>query len=197
MARVGRPPLPRGVKSFDAPDWEPPEAILLDTTIVVEALSPAQKHHRACVGFFERVAQTEATLVFNRLLETELCEVLFNIAGREQHGKDWKTARYDGRVRKRADRLLGEGLEAWEELLQAVSWIRVELDEVSQVAPTLMGRFGFRSYDAVHAATLVVAEVKDIATLDHGFTMFPEGQATIHTVQPRVASMRRWRGGTG
>jgi predicted nucleic acid-binding protein len=187
--------LPRGIQSFEAPDWIPPEAILLDTTIVVDALLPAQKNHAACVSFFEAVAAAECTLVFNRLLETELSEVLFNIAGREQHGSKWKSARYDGRVRRRASRLLDEGLEAWRELLNVVPWSRIELSDVSDVAPTLMGRYGFRSYDAVHAASLFVAEVADIATLDHGFTVLEEAEATIHTTRPRVSSMRRWRGG--
>lgn len=173
----------------------PPEAILLDTTIVVEALSPSQKNHAACAAFFDAMAQSGCTLVFNRLLETELCEVLFNIAGREQHGKNWKTARYDGRVRKRASRLLDEGLTGWGELLDASSWRRLELEEVSGLAPVLMGKYGFRSYDAVHAASFFVAEVSHIATLDHGFTVLPEGEATIHTVQARVPSMRKWRGG--
>jgi predicted nucleic acid-binding protein len=195
VARRGRPPLPRGIRSFEAPDWQPPEAILLDTTIVVDALLPAQKNHQACVAFFDAVAQSECTLVFNRLLETELCEVLFNIAGREQHGKDWKRARYDGRVRRRANRLLEEGLRAWAELLEVVTWTRLELSEVSDVAPILMGKYGFRSYDAVHAASLVVAEVADVATLDHGFTVLPEAEAMIHTTQARVPTMRKWRGG--
>lgn len=173
----------------------PPEAILLDTTIVVDALSPAQKDHEACAAFFDAVVNARCTLVFNRLLETELCEVLFNIAGKEQHGRHWRTARYDGRVRKRASRLLDEGLTGWGELLDAASWRRLELQDVSDVAPALMGKYGFRSYDAVHAASLFVAEVEHVATLDHGFTMLPEAEATIHTTQARVPTMRKWRGG--
>lgn len=163
---------------------------------MVDALLPAQKHHAACVAFFEAVATAECTLVFNRLLETELCEVLFNIAGREQHGGKWKNARYDGRVRRRASRLLDQGLEAWRELLSTVPWSRIELSDVSDTAPALMGKYGFRSYDAVHAASLFAAEVSDIATLDHGFTVLKENEATIHTTGPRVSSMRKWRGGS-
>lgn len=195
MGQRGRPPLPRGIKSFEASEWVPPEAILLDTTIVVDALSPAQKDHEACAAFFDAVVNARCTLVFNRLLETELCEVLFNIAGKEQHGRHWRTARYDGRVRKRASRLLDEGLTGWGELLDAASWRRLELQDVSDVAPALMGKYGFRSYDAVHAASLFVAEVEHVATLDHGFTMLPEAEATIHTTQARVPTMRKWRGG--
>lgn len=195
MGQPGRPPLPRGIKSFEAPDWVPPEAILLDTTVVVEALLPVEKNHAACVAFFRRAVEAECTLVFNRLLETELCDVLFNLAGQEQHGNKWRTARYDGRVRRRASRLLKDGLRAWEELLESAPWLRIELSQASSLAPDLMGKYGLRSYDAIHAASLVIAEVADVATLDHGFTMLPEAEATIHTTQPRVPTMRKWRGG--
>jgi predicted nucleic acid-binding protein len=83
----------------------------------------------------------------------------------------------------------------WGELLDATSWRRLELQDVCEIAPTLMGKYGFRSYDAVHAASLFVAEVEHVATLDHGFTMIPEAEATIHTTQARVPTMRKWRGG--
>lgn len=195
MGQRGRPPLPRGIKSFEASDWVPPEAILLDTTVVVEALLPAEKNHAACVAFFQSAVEAECTLVFNRLLETELCDVLFNLAGQEQHGNKWRKARYDGRVRRRASRLLKDGLRAWRELLDTVPWSRIELSEASSLAPDLMGKYGLRSYDAIHAASLFIAEVADVATLDHGFTMLPEAEATIHTTQLRVPTMRKWRGG--
>lgn len=195
MAQRGRPPLPRGIKSFEASDWVPPEAILLDTTVVVEALLPAEKNHAACVSFFQSAAEAECTLVFNRLLETELCDVLFNLAGQEQHGNKWRKARYDGRVRRRASRLLKEGLQAWGELLDTVPWSRIELSEASALAPALMEKYGLRSYDAIHAASLFIAEVADVVTLDHGFSVLPESEATIHTTRPRVTSMRTWRGG--
>jgi len=195
VGQRGRPPLPRGIKSFEASDWVPPEAILLDTTVVVEALLPAEKNHAACVAFFQSAVEAECTLVFNRLLETELCDVLFNLAGQEQHGNKWRKARYDGRVRRRASRLLKDGLRAWGELLDSVPWSRIELSEASSLAPDLMAKYGLRSYDAIHAASLFIAEVADVATLDHGFTMLPEAEATIHTTQPRVPTMRKWRGG--
>ena len=40
MTQQGRPPLPRGVIAFDAPDWQPPKAVVLDTNVVAEALLP-------------------------------------------------------------------------------------------------------------------------------------------------------------
>lgn len=109
MPKPGRPPLPRGIESFEPEGWQPPEALLLDTTIVVEALLPSQPHHAGCLAFFNKIGASSSTLIFNRLLETELSEVLFNIALKERHGKGWRTARYDGRARRRAGRLPVKG----------------------------------------------------------------------------------------
>jgi predicted nucleic acid-binding protein len=54
---------------------------------------------------------------------------------------------------------------------------------------------GFRSYDAIHAATMQVAAVTDIATLDHGFTALPQTRARIHTAAALVPTMRKRRAG--
>lgn len=195
MASPGRPPLPRAIFSFESPQWQPPVAILLDTSVVVEALLPAQPRHAACVGLFRRLAASESTVVFNELLETELREVLFNIALKERHGNKWNRARYDGRVRRRAGRLLSEGMEAFEQLLDSLSWSLVELADAGEEAQRLMVRHGFRSYDAIHAATMQVAAVIDIATLDHGFTALPQARARVHTAAALVATMRKRRAG--
>ena len=77
-----------------------------------------------------------------------------------------------------------------------MSWLQLELNEVSAEVPGLMRAHGLRSYDAVHAASLSSADVADIATLDHGFAMLPQSRATIHTTSTRVPTMRRWRGGS-
>jgi len=159
----------------------------------VEALLPSQPAHAACVEFFQRIAGSDCTLVFNRLLEIELCEVLFNIALKERYGKRWARARYDGRARRRAGRLLEAGQRAWAELLDSLSWSYVELSEVSANAPELMRAYGFRSYDAVHAASLAAAGLQDMVTLDHGFAALPQTQLTLHTTRARAATMRRRR----
>lgn len=41
-AAPGRPASPRGVLSFQPGEWSPPEALLLDTSVVVEAVLRAQ-----------------------------------------------------------------------------------------------------------------------------------------------------------
>ncbi len=159
----------------------------------MEALLPSQPAHTACVDFFQRIADSDCTLVFNRLLEIELCEVLFNVALKERHGKRWASARYDGRARRRAGRLLEAGQRAWTELLDSLSWSYVELSEVSASAPELMRAHGFRSYDAVHAASLAAAGLRDMVTLDHGFAALPQTKLTLHTTDARAATMRRRR----
>lgn len=132
-------------------------------------------------------------MVFNRLLEVELHETLFNVALKERHGKRWASARYDGRVRRRAGRLLEAGAGAWSELLDSLSWSSVDLNEVVEDVPALMRSYGFRSYDAVHAASLAAAGLSDMATLDHGFAALPQSRLTLHTTDARVVTMRRRR----
>jgi predicted nucleic acid-binding protein len=195
VPKRGRPPLPRGIVSFEHEDWAPPEALLLDTSVVVEALLPSEANHRACAGLFRRIADSKCTVIFNELLETELCEALFRLALKERHGRNWRAARYDGRVRRRAGRLLEAGMAGWQELLGPLPSVRFGLGEVNSDVSELMRRHGLGSYDAVHAASLFRAGIGDIATLDHGFTMLPQSLVSIHTTSARVPTMRRWRGG--
>lgn len=193
MARRGRPPVDRGVLSFQAPDWSPPEALLLDTSVAVEALLPSEPGHAACVQFLRDLAASPCLVVFNRLLEVELYETLFNVALKERHGNRWASARYDGRVRRRAGRLLAAGAGAWSELLDSLSWSSIDLSEVSEDVPELMRSYGFCSYDAVHAASLPASGLSDIATLDHGFAALPSSNVTLHTTDARAITMRRHR----
>jgi predicted nucleic acid-binding protein len=86
----------------------------------------------------------------------------------------WASARYDGRVRRRAGRLLETGACAWADLLSSLSWSSIDLGEVVEDVPELMRSYGFRSYDAVHAASLGAADLSDMATLDHGFAALPQ-----------------------
>jgi predicted nucleic acid-binding protein len=161
--------------------------------VVVEALLPSQPDHAECVAFLQRLAASDCLVVFNRLLEVELHETLFNVALKERHGKRWASARHDGRVRRRAGRLLEVGTSAWSDLLDSLSWASIDLEEVVEKVPPLIRGYSFRSYDAVHAATLEVAEVNDIATLDHGFAALPQSRATLHTTAARAVTMRARR----
>lgn len=82
--------------AFDAPDWEPPKAVVLDTNVVAEALLPNEQEHQPCVALLERLADTGTAVVFSRLLEIERWEAVFNLALRERHPrKNLRYVRYD------------------------------------------------------------------------------------------------------
>jgi predicted nucleic acid-binding protein len=191
----GRPPLPRGVLAFDAPEWKPPETVVLDTNVVAEALLPKEPEHSSCLAVLERLAASGTAVVFSRLLEIELWEVVFNLALRERHPrKNIRHVRYDNRVRPRAARLLQQAHKAWQEDLRSpLAWSRIEMHEVAEDVPKLMQEYGFQSYDAVHAATLLDSEVTDFITRDGGFAALPPAFATLHTTQARLASTRARR----
>lgn len=194
MAARGRPPLPRGVLAFDAPEWQPPEMVLLDTNVVAEALLTNQPEHSACLAVIERFGAEGTTVVFSRLLEIELWEVAFNLALRERHPrKNVRRVRYDNRVRPRAARLLGQAHKAWEKMLGSLAWSRVEIHDVASDVPKLMQDYGLQSYDAVHTATLMASKVTDFVTRDGGFAVLPPELATLHTTQTRLAGTRSRR----
>lgn len=190
----GRPPLPRGVFAFDAPEWQPPARVLLDTSVVAEALIDNQPEHSICLAALERLASSGSTVLFSRLLEVELWETAFNLALRERHPrKNLRHIRYDNRVRPRAGRLLDQAHQAWEKLLGSFSWSRVEIHDVAPDVPRLMREYGFQSYDAVHAATLLDNKCTDLITRDGGFAALPPAAATLHTTQARLAGTRARR----
>lgn len=195
MVQRGRPPLPRGVLAFDAPGWESPRAVMLDTNVVAEALLPNQPEHAECRALLRQFADKGTAVVFSRLLEIELWEVVFNLALRERHPrKNIRHVRYDNRVRPRAARLLQQAQKAWQDDLRSpLAWSRIEMHEVAEDVPKLMQEYGFQSYDAVHAATLMDSELTNFVTRDGGFAALPPAVATLHTTQARLAGTRARR----
>src|SRR5262249_7929954 len=149
-----RPEATRGVHSIEDPILLAPADVLVDTSFVVEALIETQPLHEPCRDFLQRLLEVDAVLHFNRLLEMELVEAAFRLALKERFGrKKWEEARLDGRARIRAGRLMEQAKEAWEEVLDAFAFVRVELDEVNRAVPQFMQLYGLQSYDAVHAAS--------------------------------------------
>lgn len=194
MVPRGRPSAPRGVYSFEEPTLVLPGELLLDTSVVVEALVRSQPRRQACRDLFERIADSGSTVFFNRLVEVELAEAAFVLALKERYGaRAWRRQRYDGRARRRATRLLDEVLGAWSRLLEGLSWVVVELQEVSAAVPELMGQWGLSSYDAVHVATAVYVDVTDLATLDAGFSVVPADKLTLHVDSSRLRRCRELR----
>lgn len=138
----------------------------------------------------EQMAANRTTIYFNRLLEIELAETLYQIALKENHPKDWRRYRHDGRARRRANRLLQGGGNAWAGLLSAFNHAVYELGEVANRVPDLMSRYGLASYDAIHAATAFESGIGVIATLDAGFASIPQSLLTVYTNASRVTVCR-------
>ena len=170
-----------------------PAETLVDTSFVVEVLSPRQPLHLACRTWMEHMAANGTTIYFNRLLEIELAETLYQIALKERHPRDWRRYRHDGRARRRANRLLQRGGNAWTSLLAAFNYAAYDLGEVANRVPELMSRYGLASYDAIHAATAVESGVGAIVTLDAGFASLPQSLLTIYTNASRVSVCRQRR----
>lgn len=169
-----------------------PAAVVFDTSFLVDALLPGQTHHLACRRYLERVVSADTFVVFNRLLELELAEAAYKVALKERFGNRSMRMRGDGRALRRAARLAEKMQQSWVEVLDAIPWGRVELDEVVDLVPDLMKR-GLASYDAAHVATAQVAEIEHLVTIDAGFGRTSETDLTVLVDSSRVASCRRHR----
>jgi predicted nucleic acid-binding protein len=182
------------VVAFDASAWVPPEAVVVDTNVVAEALLRRELEHDACDALFQRLVQARTLVVFNRLLEAELWEVVFNHALRTQTGqRDVRHSRFRHDARKVAGVMLDRAIGEWHELLDALDWQCIELDEVADAVPDLMRAYGLQSYDAVHAATLLASGVTDMVTRDAGFAVLMPEDATLHTTRRRLSRTRARR----
>jgi predicted nucleic acid-binding protein len=165
-----------------------PEAVLLDTSVVVDALVRAQPRHEVCRDFLARAAESGTTVLYNELLETELSEALFRLG----LGKSWRNARHDGRRRRTANRLMLSGLRAWRQVLSGLNFAWVSLEDIRSEAIDLM-RWGLGSNDAVHVATALEFEVDHIATLDYGFAHVPISRATLLVPPTQLREFRKRR----
>jgi len=189
----GRPPSTRQVFSFEDAETPLPAEVLLDTSYVVEALIVSQPHHTAAVNSLVRLATEGVRIRFSSMLELELAETAFQIALKENHPKDWKRFRHDGRARRRASRLMTGVEEAWTSVLAYLDYVRIDVDEVIEEVPRLMRAYGLASYDAVHPATALSADPVGIVTTDVGFCALPVANTTIFTDSARVARCRELR----
>jgi predicted nucleic acid-binding protein len=181
------------VVSFESADAPLPEELLLDTSFVVEALIESQPLHSAAVEFLVRLEGESVRIRYCALLELELAETAFQLALKERHPKDWKRFRHDGRARRRATRLMSDVEEAWGDVLIFIEHDRIELEEVSAMAPLLMSEYGLASYDAVHAAAALLDTSVGIVTTDVGFSALPASRTPIYTDSSRVARCRQLR----
>jgi predicted nucleic acid-binding protein len=192
----GRPPTPRGIRSFETLDLDPPNEVVLDTSFVARALIASEPLHVECVAFMEWLTLAGSAIYFNRLLEIELVDVAFKIAVKEKHGKAAWPSR-DRRICGRAGRLTKEVLASWDAMLETVDHLIIEPDEVIAAVPDLMKSFGLRSMDALHFATCEYVSVPILVTTDVGFADVPAKRLTLYVNDTRVGPCRRRRGGKG
>jgi predicted nucleic acid-binding protein len=182
------------IVAFDSLSWEPPAAVVLDTSVVAEALLFDEPEHAVCDILLKRLTDEGTMVVFNRLLEIELWEVLFNQALRAAlSSKDIRHGRFESNARAAAGAALADGMRGWSEIRETLDWQYVELDDVADAVPDLMRSYGLQSYDAVHAATLLASGVTDIVTRDAGYAVLLPEDATLHTTAARLSRTRSRR----
>lgn len=186
---MGRRPSPRGVHPVETALVAPGE-LVLDTSFVYSALGTLEPDHEACSEFLQRAAVSGTVIWFNELLEVELHEVAWKVALKERWGSKWETHRADGRARRRAGRLSNGIMAGWRDLRDAFPFVRVDLSEVRGDYPAPMQSWGVGSYDSVHVATAVYADVPSIATRDAGFANVPQRLAQLYAPKSCVRKMR-------
>ncbi len=86
-AKRGSPAALRGVLAFDHPGWTAPTRVVVDTSVVVEAIVPNTPTHDACAELFQALGDAGTTIVYNGLLTTELAETLFRLALLDRWGR--------------------------------------------------------------------------------------------------------------
>ena len=182
------------VVAFDTPDWNPPDVVVIDTNVVAEMMLPDEVESASCDTVLRRLVEAETVVVFNRLLELELWEVVYEHALRRTvPGRDRRLRRFDRHVKQGPAAALDEAKLLWNELLDDLTWERVEVKEVADAVPDLMRAYGLQSYDAVHAATLLTSGVTDMVTRDAGFAVLLPEDATLHTTRRRLVRTRARR----
>jgi predicted nucleic acid-binding protein len=189
----GRPPLERGVRSFEDAGLLLPPAVAVDTSFVVEALVGSQPLRDPCLEFLLRLAAEGTAIAYSRLLEIELAEAAVQLALKERHPRDWRRYRHDGRALRRASRLLDEAADAWNAVADSLGATCVDVGDVGAAARGLMGSHGLGSYDAVHVAAAFQFGVRDLVTVDAGFAHVPEALLTLWVDRSRVGACRRRR----
>jgi predicted nucleic acid-binding protein len=96
-------------------------------------------------------------------------------------------------ARRRAGRLLNDTISRYETVLRSIDHIPVPIADTAGAARRLMTGYGLASYDAVHAASAVLADAGAIVTIDTGFAFLPPSLLTVYTDCSRLASCRSKR----
>jgi predicted nucleic acid-binding protein len=189
----GRRPVLHNVFTIEDKQLVLPDAVVLDTSFLVEALIDTEPLHTVCDAFLTRIDETGMTVITNALLRAELAEASFANAMKERWRGKWRPHRSDGRSRPRAARLMNNALGRYDQLLESLPQISVPLDQVADSAVHIMAKYGLASYDAIHAATAIAAGADTMVTLDTGFGLMPASLLTLYTDHSRLATCRKNR----
>lgn len=185
------PGVPSGVLPLSA---EAPGYLALDTSAVFHALLESESRHEAYRDYLRGALEHGSRLVFSELLEVELAEACLGVAGREQHptANALLTARHD---------YLNTVMGGWEALLDEATYYRLPIRETHSaqgwehafaLALDIVGGFGVRMADAIHAATAAILSAP-LLTDDLGFSKLPAHLLTIVTHPDQLEAARRSR----
>lgn len=182
----------RGVITAAQVSTAKPTRVLIDTSVVVEAMTNDRASHSEASELLTAIEDAGAEVVFSRLLELEALQSAAYVAG--SRVGDRRAGLRDGRVRRSSRRIADDVRAAWHEYLRRNRWQRVELHTIADDIHDVMFSTGLSSYDAVHAVSAIAAGCDAIATLDSDFGRLPPGQvATIITTPHRLDRTRRLR----
>lgn len=185
-----RPRQSRGVVPIGEPARVAIGSALIDTSLLVSALTETQPGHRLARDLLDALAEAGTTLVVSPLMDLELPQALANIAGREA-GRDRRAGLADGRVRRRSATMTRAAVGRWQRYLETIRWVRAPLEPAIEAAPAIMFTTGLRSYDAAMAATAIAHRCDAIATFDVDFGRLHEVDVPLLLTDARRAGRMR------
>ncbi len=130
-----------------------------------------QPLHAVCRAFLTRIDESGVSVTTSDLLLVELGRGGTRDRPQGTLGEPLARRRTDGRARRRAGRHLNDTISRYETVLRSIDHIPVPIADTAGAARRLMTGYGLASYDAVHAASAVLAGAGAIATIDTAFRL--------------------------
>jgi predicted nucleic acid-binding protein len=148
----------------------PPPELVLDTSLVADALIETSDRHAECDRVLRLLREGGVTTFYlSSLLAAELLQVAHREPLRVFTNKMRPIRRYDRRVLPRVARFAEGVMKSFDDLLDSLDHVVVPMETVLPLVPGIMAH-GLESYDAVHAATaayvgatVVVSRVRAVA----------------------------------
>ena len=160
---------PIHLKAFN--DSPLPEVIYFDTSFVFACLVKNIKYNAECLKFIERLAKVQPIIVMSQLVRSELFNAILNLKMRD---------RFKGRVfvdqEIRKDPTLIDQFypditridQDFVDLMQRFTYWSLEpvTQDIIDKSLTLIKTYRLKSNDAIHIASMVSLDIKDIAVFD-------------------------------